>query len=375
MRPPKRGRHYPDGSAGLGQGAGLAVPGARSGRMSSSSPACELGWSDRAPARPGPRPAPRRAEVACVEQTGSDDPALAPRSSGCWRRSGRRLAFSRSPPPRTRRRCWGGRPSRTAGGRAPSAPTRSCAASAAAPRRRSTWRAIPSIAARWRSRCSIRSSRPCIGPERFLREIEIAATPAAPAHPAAVRLRRASTACCSTSCRTSRASRCAQTLAPGGRLPLDDALRIAREVAGALDYSHRRGVVHRDIKPENILLQDGQAIVADFGIARAIDAGRRPSRPSGPRHGNAGVHEPGAGRLGGPHRWPDRHLRAGMRAVRDARRPPAIRWRIGRADPRGAPPWASAGTLDLWVCRAAGGRAGAPARLGEAGHRSVRHRS
>ena len=58
----------------------------------------------------------------------------------------------------------------------------------------------------------------------------------------------------------------------GKPLPLHEAVRIAREVAGALDYSHRRGVVHRDIKPENILLQDGQAIVADFGIARAIDA-------------------------------------------------------------------------------------------------------
>jgi Tol biopolymer transport system component len=53
------------------------------------------------------------------------------------------------------------------------------------------------------------------------------------------------------------------------QLPIDDAIRIAREVAGALDYAHRRGVVHRDIKPENILLHDGQAMVADFGIALA----------------------------------------------------------------------------------------------------------
>ena len=54
------------------------------------------------------------------------------------------------------------------------------------------------------------------------------------------------------------------------QLPLDDALQIAREVADALSFAHSRDVVHRDIKPENILLQSGHAVVADFGIARAI---------------------------------------------------------------------------------------------------------
>ena len=53
------------------------------------------------------------------------------------------------------------------------------------------------------------------------------------------------------------------------QLPVDEAVRIAKEVAGALDYAHRHGVVHRDIKPENILLHDGSATVADFGIALA----------------------------------------------------------------------------------------------------------
>ena len=56
------------------------------------------------------------------------------------------------------------------------------------------------------------------------------------------------------------------------QLPLDAALQIAREVGDALSYAHARGVIHRDIKPENILLESGHAVVADFGIARAVDA-------------------------------------------------------------------------------------------------------
>ncbi len=63
-----------------------------------------------------------------------------------------------------------------------------------------------------------------------------------------------------------------QLLARESQLPLDRALRIATQVLGALGYAHAHGVIHRDIKPENILLEGDQAVVADFGVARAISA-------------------------------------------------------------------------------------------------------
>src|SRR5512147_1996789 len=56
------------------------------------------------------------------------------------------------------------------------------------------------------------------------------------------------------------------------QLGIEEAVRITREVADALDYAHRHGVIHRDIKPENILLHDGRPVVADFGIALAVSA-------------------------------------------------------------------------------------------------------
>lgn len=63
-------------------------------------------------------------------------------------------------------------------------------------------------------------------------------------------------------------------LASNGRMALPAAVRLLRDVASALAYAHREGIVHRDIKPANILLMDGHAVVADFGIARAVHQAR-----------------------------------------------------------------------------------------------------
>jgi serine/threonine-protein kinase len=60
-----------------------------------------------------------------------------------------------------------------------------------------------------------------------------------------------------------------------GPIPLDESLTILRDVAAALAYAHKQGIVHRDIKPENILLSEGTAVVTDFGIAKAVQAARK----------------------------------------------------------------------------------------------------
>src|ERR1700704_1629917 len=66
-------------------------------------------------------------------------------------------------------------------------------------------------------------------------------------------------------------------LARVGELPISEALRILREVASALSYAHKHGVVHRDIKPDNVMLTDEFALVTDFGVAKALSASTKSS--------------------------------------------------------------------------------------------------
>jgi len=108
-----------------------------------------------------------------------------------------------------------------------------------------------------------------LGPERFLREIEVAARLT---HPHILPLHDSGQAggFLFYVMPYIEGESLRDRLEREGQLPVEEALRITREVASALSYAHSHDVVHRDIKPENILLSGGEAVVADFGIARAI---------------------------------------------------------------------------------------------------------
>src|SRR2546426_649056 len=153
-------------------------------------------------------------------------------------------------------------------------------------------------------RVAIKVLRPeiaaALGPERFLREIEVAARLT---HPHILPLHDSGEAAGflyyvmpyieSESLR--------DRLEREGQLPLEEALRITREVASALGYAHSHDVVHRDIKPENILLSGGEAVVADFGIARAItQAGGRGLTETGISVGTPAYMSPEQASGGGP---------------------------------------------------------------------------
>jgi len=121
-----------------------------------------------------------------------------------------------------------------------------------------------------------------IGSERFLREIEITATLN---HPHILPLLDSGSAEGNTAGPSYRPTAIVYYVMPyvegeslrqrlnrETQLPIDDALAITGHIAAALDYAHRHNVLHRDIKPENVLLHEGEAVVADFGIALAVCA-------------------------------------------------------------------------------------------------------
>jgi hypothetical protein len=108
-----------------------------------------------------------------------------------------------------------------------------------------------------------------LGPERFLREIRIAAQLD---HPHILTLIDSGSADGTLYYVLPyvRGESLRQKLDREHHLELNDALRVTRQVGAALDYAHRAGIIHRDIKPENILLQEGEAVLTDFGIALAV---------------------------------------------------------------------------------------------------------
>jgi eukaryotic-like serine/threonine-protein kinase len=110
-----------------------------------------------------------------------------------------------------------------------------------------------------------------IGPERFLREIQVAAGLQHP-HILPVHDSGAADGLLWYTMPYVAGESLRGRLEREPQLPLDEAVRIAREVADALGYAHRQGIVHRDIKPENILLDGAHCVIADFGLARALEA-------------------------------------------------------------------------------------------------------
>ena len=110
-----------------------------------------------------------------------------------------------------------------------------------------------------------------IGPDRFLREIELAARLN---HPHIVPLFDSGNAdgFLYYVMPVVEGETLRDRLLRDGQIPLEESLQLTRGIAAALDYAHRQNVVHRDIKPENIMLQDGEAVVMDFGIGKAVSS-------------------------------------------------------------------------------------------------------
>ncbi len=108
-----------------------------------------------------------------------------------------------------------------------------------------------------------------IGPDRFLREIKLAARLTHP-HILPVFDSGESDGLLFYTMPNMEGKSLRDRMTQEKMLSLDEALRITREVASALDYAHRQGVIHRDVKPENILMHEGAALMADFGIGKAM---------------------------------------------------------------------------------------------------------
>ena len=177
-----------------------------------------------------------------------------------------------------------------------------------------------------------------LGGERFLQRDQGHRQPPAPQHPPALRLGRGRhVPLLRDAVRGGRVA--AGQDGPREAAAVEEAVEIARKgVAARCSTPTSRAIVHRDIKPENILLQRGQPLVADFGIALAVSArGRAAADGDRPLARHTALHEPRAGDGRPGARRPERHLLAGGHGLRDARRRAAPPRQHGPGDHRQDP--------------------------------------
>ena len=316
-------------------------------------------------------PQARRAGVGHrAHRAGLGRPGLPQRVARPWRRAGSRVRGRPSTRPQV---------SRSEARAPPTAPDRSRRPLHARPRprprrhgQRGAGARPPATTSRSRSRCSTPSWPPPSAPTASSARSGSPPASSTPTSSASSTRARRPAASSGSPCRSSRARTPTSGCSGSSSIRPTRRSGSSRRPRARCDYAHEQGVVHRDIKPDNILLSGDEVLVADFGVARAVSEVAQKLTATGMLVGTPTYMSPeqatGDKALDGR----SRHLRAGLRAVRDAGRRAAVQGPepAGDADApvHGAAPAAPADGAD-----AGARRGGDHARAGEGAGRSVRH--